>query len=323
MALFVKGFRRRFFLGILPAHLPGDLPDGGQDGVCLLAHRIAQHGQDVDGVELCDVPKILRRKVVSGVKPTASQQHIFQAGVHGIAEPDGQIALVQTLQKAAVRLLHQLRHGIVHLVYRGVDGEGVEQIVQCQILRLRLKAVCDPLNDIMLRSRGNAPEFRRSAVRPADGVAYVKDVFQSGALSTGVNEGNAPCTTHDSPVKSALPQLIGGAGSSLRLLGVDEHLLLKRVTIHSGCGIQIEHPRLRGLGDARDGFQRQFLYFLIGFRQSNSPRFKRAAHIAVSCPDFSGFRSVRCFVLEGRVFAAQLHKNQVALTGILKLHILH
>ena len=177
MTLFVKGFRRSFLLGILLAHLPGDLPDGGQNDVCLLTHRIAQHGQGVDGVELCDVPKILYAEIVTGSESTPSQQHIFQTGVHSIAEPDGQIALVQTLQKAAVRMLHQLRHGIVHLVYRGVDGEGVEQTVQRQILRLCLKAVCDPLNDIMLRSRGNAPEFRRGAVRPADGVAYVKDVF--------------------------------------------------------------------------------------------------------------------------------------------------
>ena len=143
----------------------------------------------------------------------------------------------------------------------------MEKFIQQQVFRVLVKALCQPLHQQILPHCRDFPEIR---ILPADalhGIGYVENVAQPGALRALVDEGNAPRSCLDHPVEAAVPQGEGSAGRGLRLLGVNQELILKAVTVHPAGGIQIEHPRLRGLRHILCDLLGEVVYLLIGFCQ--------------------------------------------------------
>ena len=211
--------------------------------------------------------KVLRLKVVAGKNAAALQQHILQTGAGQGIEPGFEIVPVQFLQKAAHSALLQFLQNGGGLGAHGIRSQSVEELVQRQRLRALVKALCQPLDQIRFVPGRNPPQVR---ILPADalhGIGYVENVAQPGAFRALVDEGNAPRSGLDHPVEAAVPQGEGSAGRGLRLLGVNQELILEGVAVHPTGGVQIEHPRLGRLGHILCNLLGEVVDLLIGFCQ--------------------------------------------------------
>ncbi|MBV0928973.1 hypothetical protein L0P70_13075 [Faecalibacterium prausnitzii] len=173
-------------------------------------------------------------------KPTAFQQRIGDA--------DGGSGLELHLHPGFI-IIHQQR-----TVNDGADVAAVVVPVIChQFPRNIRKLLADtlPADAVGLTQHFRnrlfqvvvvLPHLRVTGIAAHSGVAYVKDVVQSGKSAGFVQQSDALGTPAHITVHPAVPNIIVGAGSGIRALGVDHQLVCKGVLVQPGCGGQVVRP---------------------------------------------------------------------------------
>ncbi len=194
------------------------------------------------GGKLGDPRQIPILHELGGVQAAAGKQGILDTGGEHIPKAHFQVEVVQFLQKA-----------VLHIV-----GE-VGQTVPVDFIHGPLRRFHQLCADVPILYRAVFPfqRFRHGGVvvlphcpqigrfRPLHraGVRYVKDIFQRRpAPSVFMDQSNALGTRlHPSP-HGFIPQLHAGTGSGVRALGVDQKLVIERISVESGGGIQVPLP---------------------------------------------------------------------------------
>ena len=110
----------------------------------------------------------------------------------------------------------------------------------------------------------NRPCKRRSGVLPSAGIRYVKNVAVAGHVAGHIQQRDAFCATPDIPPHGVRPQLKRRAGSRVRALGVDHHLVVKTIFVQGGSRLQKRAPRLPVGGDLVRGLRGK-LYIIVNF----------------------------------------------------------
>nr|WP_181573113.1 hypothetical protein [Faecalibacterium prausnitzii] len=127
------------------------------------------------------------------------------------------------------------------------------------------------------------PHLRVTGIAAHSGVAYVKDVVQSGKSAGFVQQSDALRATSDIAVHPVVPNIIVSAGGGIRALGIDHQLVCKGVLVQPGCGGQVIRPtfpvpgqavgRALGKGEIFFGFVWHFglLFQILGYKNSGQP----------------------------------------------------
>ncbi len=104
------------------------------------------------------------------------------------------------------------------------------------------------------------PHLRVTGIAANPGIAYVKDVVQSGKSAGFIQQGDALRATPDIAVHPVAPNVKFGAGGGIGSLSVDHQLVCKGVLVQPGCCGQVVRPafpvscqsRLPCAGQGRD-----------------------------------------------------------------------
>lgn len=93
------------------------------------------------------------------------------------------------------------------------------------------------------------PQIHRARVLSCAGISHIKDVFQLGIISRRVDDGDTLRASAYIPPHALVPEVIFGAGSGIRSLGVYHDLLVIWVLVQPRGGLQERHPALMTAGD--------------------------------------------------------------------------
>ena len=127
------------------------------------------------------------------------------------------------------------------------------------------------------------PHLRVTGIAANPGIAYVKDVVQSGKSAGFIQQGDALRATPDIAVHPVAPNVKFGAGGGIGSLSVDHQLVCKGVLVQPGCCGQVVRPafpvpcqtvcRAPGKGEIFLGFVWHFglLFQILGYKNSGQP----------------------------------------------------
>ena len=204
-----------------------------------LADRRAQRRNRSRGVEVEHGHKIFRLQIGFRLQPASAHKHVGDADFCGVPE-----------LYLGVELIIIVKIGIVNVV------ENVPFVI-CPIFSCKLGGCCLHLLDnavaaghtvAPLQRGGNGifmlrtelPEVHGAGVLPFAGVSHIKDVSQLWLLTACVYKGNAVGAAPDKAPHLFVPEIVLGAGSCVRPLGVDHDLFVIRILVEPcGCAQEL------------------------------------------------------------------------------------
>ena len=114
--------------------------------------------------------------------------------------------------------------------------------------------------------RFDMPKPERS-VMARIGVGHVEQILQPRFVAAVVNNGNTLGVFIDPAPEPAVPKLHWRACSSIRTLGMDEHLLMERIFVEPRGGVEEAFPVVNGLGKLLCGLRRKLRHDMKFCRQ--------------------------------------------------------
>jgi len=104
---------------------------------------------------------------------------------------------------------------------------------------------------------------------PRAGVGNIEHIAQAGPVAGIVHQGDALGTAPHIPAHAVIPQVILGAGGSVRALGVDHQLFIVGVLIQSCGGGEKARPLLPAAGELDRHLLRHLrVHFCFGWHGS-------------------------------------------------------
>ncbi|MDR1320296.1 MAG: hypothetical protein LBK56_02570 [Gracilibacteraceae bacterium] len=111
--------------------LPLQIQRGGRDlpqtGFRNVARGYAEGARRLSGVELADIPEILRLKIQGGLNAAANEKHVGHAVLDGGSEFRLQIQIIQFFQQAVTAAVPEVCQIIREIVGRRVLGRRYER----------------------------------------------------------------------------------------------------------------------------------------------------------------------------------------------------
>ena len=104
--------------------------------------------------------------------------------------------------------------------------------------------------------RAVAPEVWAAGAFAAAGVGDIEHIFQLRGVAGGVNQGNALGSPADVAAHVLVPNVKAGTGGGFRALGIDQKLLVVRILVQPGGGVQKICPAEIAAGDPHGCFIR-------------------------------------------------------------------
>ena len=93
------------------------------------------------------------------------------------------------------------------------------------------------------------PQPGGAGVFTGAGIGNIKHIPQPGPVAGIVHQGDALGAAPDVAAHAVVPQVVFGAGSGVRALGVNHHLLMERVLVEPGGGGEKARPLLPVAGE--------------------------------------------------------------------------
>ena len=218
--------------------------------------------EDSGGRKFGNAQQILILHIFGGIQATAGEKGILDAGGEHVTKAHLQIEVVQFLQQTVLHIIGKIGQTIpVYLVHCSF----------CQLHQLDtdvpvLGGAIPPLQPVQHGGIVFLPHFpqvgRFRALHRA-GVRHIKNIFQRGpAPLVSADESNALGAGFHPPPHGFIPQLHAGAGGGVRALGIDQKLLIKRIFIYFGGGVQIPFPAVHTMRNGMGGLICQIGYGL-------------------------------------------------------------
>ena len=260
-----RGFCKRFFnifLSVFPS-LPLIAPDGAAYLVDKVfgngAGGITQVVEDSRGRKLYDPGKVLVLQIVHGVQTAAGEDGVLDAGGQEISETHFQIEIIQILQQTALRVVGEVLQMLPVDFIGGAFSLLHEHPANVPFLRGAVLTLQRPGNGgVVILPK--LPQV--GCPRPSEraGVCHVKDEFQMWLTTVLVDQSNARGPRFYPAPHGIVPQLHGGASSSVRALGVDQDLVIETIFVDTGGNGQVPFPFVNISRDVMGGPVRQFGY---------------------------------------------------------------
>lgn len=229
----------------LPQHLSAAGADGRPDG-----------GHPAWGIEIGNIPEILRPKLLAGLLSAAGHERIGCAGGCGPAErlPDG--ILIIRLNPGSCKAVENVLLMLLPVV-PGQQGADHDDLIRQGYLCRKVICLRQHLRDSFCILLRQAPRFKDDRIGPCPRIGNVKHIAQERRISLGVQQGNPLGAAPHIPAHGSVPQGIRRAGGGIRALGVDQQLIIIRVFVQPPNRVQISGQLLVVPGDFLHGFRCQ------------------------------------------------------------------
>lgn len=152
----------------------------------------------------------------------------------------------QFTQSTVIGERHEFIEIILRVVSRRFECNTEDCVLQCRRLRVA-EGVFQFLNDPFIVLRICLPQGKRLTVSVV-GVFDIEYMTKVRTVATVINQCNAFSTAVHPAVKHPVPQFKLSAGSGVRPLCKDQHLIGERILIEPSCRVQEPHPCFRGIG---------------------------------------------------------------------------
>ena len=233
----VAPFRELFALIILDGD--ADLP---QHLLVHLTDRRSQCPNRGRGIKIENRHEVLMLEILLRIQPTSGHQGVGDADGGGRLELDFDVVIIVLRQERTVNDIAEVSLMIVPILTRQLSGyisELLGEIVtgNAVVLLQHGRHRTDMLF-FQLPQPGCARMFAGA------GVGNIKHIAQAGFVTGIVHQGNTLGATAHIPAHFVIPQVILGAGGSVRALGVYHHLLVEWVLIKAGGGGEKSRPLL-------------------------------------------------------------------------------
>ena len=215
----------------LPQHLLVDLAD-----------RRSQRPNRGRGIEIENRHEVLMLEILFRIQPTAGHQGIGDADGGGGLKLDFDVEFIVLLQERTVNDVAEVLLMLVPILTRQLSGH---------IGKLLGKIITG--NAVVALQHGRhrpdvlflqLPQPGGAGMFTGPGVGNIEHIAQAGPVAGIVHQGNPLGTAPHIPAHFLVPQVILGAGGSVRALGVYHHLLMERVFIKAGGSGKKSRPFL-------------------------------------------------------------------------------
>ena len=229
----------RELLALIVLDGDADLP---QNLLVDLADRCAQRPNRGRGIEIKNRHEVLMLEILFRIQPTARHQGIGDTDGSGGLKLDFDVVIIVLRQKRTVNDIAEVPLMIVPILTRqlsGYIGELLGEIITGNAVVLLQHGRHRPnVLFFQLPQPGCARMFAGA------GIGNIKHIAQAGFVAGIVHQGNSLGATAHIPAHFIIPQVILGAGGSVRALGVNHHLLMEWVFIKAGGGGEKSRPFL-------------------------------------------------------------------------------
>ena len=228
-----------------------DLP---QNLLVNLADRRAQRPNRGRGIEIENRHEVLMLEILFRIQPTAGHQGVGDADGGGGLKLDFDVEIIVLLQERTVNDVAEVLLVLVPILTRqlsGHIGELLGKIVTGNaVVALQHGRHRPDVLFLQLPQPGGAGMFA------GPGVGNVEYIPQSGPVPGIIHQGDALGPAPHIPAHAVVPQVVLGAGGSVRALGVDHQLLMERILVKSGCRSKEPCPFLPASSELRCHFLR-------------------------------------------------------------------
>ena len=226
---------------------------------------VADRPQGFGRIEPADPLQGIRRQHRFWVKAAARKRHILDAGRYGLKKQFGGLIRPHSRKAAALGGFHQV--GKIHpaVIPRRFFG-GVHQSSGQLAVRLHTEVYRKNASHRVPMFRVELPKPHVLSAAPGPRVRYVEHVFQAYAPAGLIQQGDPLGATLD-PAFELVPDGDRGAGRGIRVLGMNEKLIIHAVFIHSRGGGEKRRPFFRICGNIpRRLFKKRGYLFQFGFQ---------------------------------------------------------
>lgn len=229
----------RELLALIVLDGDADLP---QNLLVDLADRCAQRPNRGRGIEIENRHEVLMLEILFRIQPTARHQGVGDADGGGGLKLDFDVVIIVLRQERTVNDIAEVSLMIVPILTRQLSGyisELLGEIITGNAVVLLQHGRHRPnVLFFQLPQPGCARMFAGA------GIGNIKHIAQAGFVAGIVHQGNTLGATAHIPAHFIIPQVILGAGGSVRALGVYHHLLMEWVFIKAGGGGEKSRPLL-------------------------------------------------------------------------------
>ena len=186
-------------------------------------------------------------EILLRLQPAAGHQGVGDADRGGGFELDFDVVLIVLLQKGTVNDRENIPPVVGPVFLRQLGGH-IGQLLG-QIAAAHIVVALQHRHDrrgVFLVQR---PQPGGAGVFTGAGIGNIKHIPQSGPVAGIVHQGDALGAAPDVAAHAVVPQVVFGAGSGVRALGVNHHLLMERVLVEPGGGGEKARPLLPAAGE--------------------------------------------------------------------------
>ena len=202
----------------LPQHLLIDLAD-----------RRSQRADGGRGIEIENRHEVLMLKVVFWLQPAAGHQGVGDTDGGGGLELDFDVVIIVLRKERIVNDVAKVPLMLVPILTRqlsGHIGELLDKITAGNAVAALQHGRHRP-NVLFL----HLPQPGCAGVFTGASICDIEHIAQAGLVAGIIYQGNTLGATAHIPAHFVVPQVILGAGGSVRALSVNHHLLMERVLI--------------------------------------------------------------------------------------------
>ncbi|WP_369283003.1 hypothetical protein [Oscillibacter sp. GMB15532] len=206
-----------------------------------ITDRRAQRRDRRNGIKVENGLKVLVLKIGVGIQSAAGHQAVGYADGGGCPERYAEIIFVEVLQKAALGAVADFAVVILIILPDELGGNVVKGIIQIALHAVVILG--KRRHDRCFMLRAHFPKIGSAGVFMGRfGIGNVEHIFQAGAFTAVVNEGDASGAAPHPAVHRVIPELNGRAGRGFRPLGINHELFCKRIFVQAGGGVQKAGP---------------------------------------------------------------------------------
>ena len=233
----VAPFRELFALIILDGD--ADLP---QHLLVHLTDRRSQCPNRGRGIKIENRHEVLMLEILLRIQPTSGHQGVGDADGGGRLELDFDVEIIVLLQERTVNDVAEVLLMLVPILTRQLSGHIGELLGKIftgnTVVALQHGRHRPDVLFLQLPQPGGTGMFT------GPGVGNIEHIAQAGPVAGIVHQGDPLGTAPHIPPHFVIPQIILGAGSGVRALGVNHHLFMERIFVEAGGSREKGRPFL-------------------------------------------------------------------------------
>ena len=186
-------------------------------------------------------------EILLRLQPTAGHQGIGDADSGGGFELDFDVVLIVLFQKGTVNDRENIPPVVGPVFLRQLGGH-IGQLLG-QVAAAHIIVAFQHRHDRRGVFLVHRPQPGGAGVFTGAGVGNVEYIPQSGPVPGIIHQGDALGPAPHIPAHAVVPQVVLGAGGSVRALGVDHQLFMERIFVEAGGGGEKARPLLPAAGE--------------------------------------------------------------------------